>query len=426
MARPADALRLADARVAAAVHRRTPPTIGRGRRARRRRRPGPRGRGRSPTGCQGRAADGARRCVEAGLPHVAAILAADPVPGNPAGAMPVAFCLALVLGGPHRRGRGHRADAPRLASTTAPGRCGRSPARWPPGWRCSPGTSTRPGALADDALDHLPRDRPAAGEPLARRGAGQRRRAGGRDRAGAAGARRGRGRGRSPPLYAFETRLARGWLHAAGGRTSAAQAEAVRTADAGRRRRAWTRYALFALHDLARFGAAADAAERLAGRCPTTVDGPYVDAGRSPTSTPWPPRCRRRWPRSSRRFEAMGAVLLAAEAAAAAADGPRDRRPPGERGHRARPGRVLAAALRQPGRPRRCATSSATPVLGTLTAREREVIELAARGLTNREIGEQLFVSVRTVNTHLYRAYAKLGVNDRVQLAALLGLVPPA
>ena len=62
----------------------------------------------------------------------------------------------------------------------------------------------------------------------------------------------------------------------------------------------------------------------------------------------------------------------------------------------------------------------AEPTLGTLTDREREVVELAARGLTNREIGARLYVSVRTVNTHLYRAYAKLGMSDRTQLAPLL------
>jgi DNA-binding CsgD family transcriptional regulator len=59
-------------------------------------------------------------------------------------------------------------------------------------------------------------------------------------------------------------------------------------------------------------------------------------------------------------------------------------------------------------------------VVALLTDREREVVELAARGLTNREIADRLFVSVRTVNTHLYRSYAKLGVNDRSQLAPLL------
>jgi DNA-binding CsgD family transcriptional regulator len=60
------------------------------------------------------------------------------------------------------------------------------------------------------------------------------------------------------------------------------------------------------------------------------------------------------------------------------------------------------------------------PVLATLTDREREVLELAARGLANREIASRLYVSIRTVHTHLYRAYAKLGVSDREQLAPLV------
>jgi DNA-binding CsgD family transcriptional regulator len=59
-------------------------------------------------------------------------------------------------------------------------------------------------------------------------------------------------------------------------------------------------------------------------------------------------------------------------------------------------------------------------VLATLTDREREVLELAARGLPNREIASRLYVSIRTVHTHLYRAYAKLGVSDREQLAPLV------
>jgi DNA-binding NarL/FixJ family response regulator len=59
-----------------------------------------------------------------------------------------------------------------------------------------------------------------------------------------------------------------------------------------------------------------------------------------------------------------------------------------------------------------------------LTTREREIATLAARGCTNREIADRLVVSVRTVEGHLYRAYAKLGVSNRDELAATLGVKP--
>ncbi|MEU4427142.1 LuxR C-terminal-related transcriptional regulator [Actinoplanes sp. NPDC024001] len=52
-----------------------------------------------------------------------------------------------------------------------------------------------------------------------------------------------------------------------------------------------------------------------------------------------------------------------------------------------------------------------------LTAREREIVALAARGRSNREIAERLTVSVRTVEGHLYRAGLKLGVSGRATLA---------
>jgi DNA-binding NarL/FixJ family response regulator len=48
------------------------------------------------------------------------------------------------------------------------------------------------------------------------------------------------------------------------------------------------------------------------------------------------------------------------------------------------------------------------------------VAELAAQGLSNREIGERLFLSHRTVGSHLYRMFPKLGVANRAQLAAAL------
>ena len=61
--------------------------------------------------------------------------------------------------------------------------------------------------------------------------------------------------------------------------------------------------------------------------------------------------------------------------------------------------------------------------LGELTPRERETAELAARGRTDREIAEALFLSIRTVHAHLRSAYAKLGVTGRGDLAAIL--LPP-
>ena len=51
-----------------------------------------------------------------------------------------------------------------------------------------------------------------------------------------------------------------------------------------------------------------------------------------------------------------------------------------------------------------------------LTAQELQIAQLAARGLSNREIGERLFLSHRTIGSHLYRIFPKLGVTSRAQL----------
>ncbi len=51
-----------------------------------------------------------------------------------------------------------------------------------------------------------------------------------------------------------------------------------------------------------------------------------------------------------------------------------------------------------------------------LSAQELQVAQLAAQGLTNREIGERLYLSHRTVGSHLYRVFPKLGVRTRSQL----------
>jgi DNA-binding NarL/FixJ family response regulator len=55
-----------------------------------------------------------------------------------------------------------------------------------------------------------------------------------------------------------------------------------------------------------------------------------------------------------------------------------------------------------------------------LTAQELQIARMAADGLSNRDIGQQLFVSHRTVSAHLYRIFPKLGVTSRSQLHAAL------
>lgn len=58
------------------------------------------------------------------------------------------------------------------------------------------------------------------------------------------------------------------------------------------------------------------------------------------------------------------------------------------------------------------------PTSEPLSQRELEVLELIARGSTNREAAKQLFISEATVKTHLLHVYAKLGVNDRAAAVA--------
>jgi DNA-binding CsgD family transcriptional regulator len=55
--------------------------------------------------------------------------------------------------------------------------------------------------------------------------------------------------------------------------------------------------------------------------------------------------------------------------------------------------------------------------MGTLTARELEIAELLAARKTNREIADHLFLSGKTVETHLRNIFAKLGVSSRVDVA---------
>ncbi|HEY1703438.1 MAG TPA: response regulator transcription factor [Trebonia sp.] len=84
-------------------------------------------------------------------------------------------------------------------------------------------------------------------------------------------------------------------------------------------------------------------------------------------------------------------------------------------------------ALMSPGVTRRlisefaARTRAARPVPGidALTQREREVVVLAADGLSNEEIADKLYMSQSTAKTHAARAMAKLGARDRAQLVVL-------
>jgi DNA-binding CsgD family transcriptional regulator len=56
-----------------------------------------------------------------------------------------------------------------------------------------------------------------------------------------------------------------------------------------------------------------------------------------------------------------------------------------------------------------------------LTEQEQQIAELVAQGLSNREIGQRLYISHRTVGSHLYHVFPKLGVASRAQLQTLIG-----
>ena len=110
------------------------------------------------------------------------------------------------------------------------------------------------------------------------------------------------------------------------------------------------------------------------------------------------------------RFERLGAMLLAAEAATEAAQAFQragDRRAVG--GARAAGLDAGRARAKGPGRP----ASTAPVMVVPLTPRERDIATLAAQGEASKDIAEQLFLSVRTVNNHLQNVYSKLGVAGR-------------
>jgi DNA-binding CsgD family transcriptional regulator len=120
---------------------------------------------------------------------------------------------------------------------------------------------------------------------------------------------------------------------------------------------------------------------------------------------------------AAREFSAHGYLVFAAEAAAGAVRLFRTARDP----------QALAASTLLADVLARCEvlhTPALTAVQPSLTSRERQVAELAAEGVRSREIADRLFLSPRTVENHLQRVYAKLGVNGRVELAPALRSLP--
>jgi DNA-binding NarL/FixJ family response regulator len=114
-------------------------------------------------------------------------------------------------------------------------------------------------------------------------------------------------------------------------------------------------------------------------------------------------------------FESLSACVLAADAAAQAAEA---HNAAGSR-RRATMSAARATALA------RTAGGVRTPALDrlgsrTLTARERQVAAMAADGMSNQGIASRLRLSVRTVETHLANAYAKLGISTRAALSDAL------
>jgi DNA-binding NarL/FixJ family response regulator len=57
----------------------------------------------------------------------------------------------------------------------------------------------------------------------------------------------------------------------------------------------------------------------------------------------------------------------------------------------------------------------------TLTASERRVAELAASGMTNKDVANALFISPKTVEANLARIYRKLGIKTRAELGRVIG-----
>jgi DNA-binding CsgD family transcriptional regulator len=214
-------------------------------------------------------------------------------------------------------------------------------------------------------------------------------------------------------LYAVEHGFLSSAVEAAAGDLSYARALAL---DAARRAvgTGHISYAIFALYEAARHGAAPEAAELLA-RLPA-VEGELLPALVEAIGA-LAEGDGDRLEAVGGRLEGLGCLLHAAELTAAAAASAAGN----GLATRASVLRTRAQQLVE-----RCDGATTeflrSPGGDGLTTREREVAGFAARGLTDVQIAARLSVSRRTVETHLHRVYAKLGVSGRRELTPLFSV----
>ena len=213
-------------------------------------------------------------------------------------------------------------------------------------------------------------------------------------------------------IYAPDDLLARAWGAAAEGATTEALGHAITAAGLAREAGA-PAYEALAWQTAVQLGDATEALPRL-----TTL------AALSPRATvaqaharAWAEEDGQALLEAADAWARLGDLVAAGDAAAQSADVHR---------RQGRHGSALSAAALAEKVARR--SGARTPALAIaarplpLTAREREITALAARGLSNKDIAERLTVSVRTVEGHLYRAVHKLGISQRSELMEVLGV----
>lgn len=212
-------------------------------------------------------------------------------------------------------------------------------------------------------------------------------------------------------VFVPELELALAWVAACAGETANAQSHAVRAA-AIAHRSGLCAVEMSALHTAVRFG---DRRQGSRLRDLRRAVGTPLAAAMACHAQGLGQHDGDRLDEAATRFEAMGALAMAADAAAHAAS---------EHARSGARAAELESAVRAQRLATRCGLRSPAMVAVVnplpLTGREREVASLVASGHTNRQIAERLYVSVRTVEGHLYRIFAKLRIADRDQLIHLI------